>query len=88
MWTVFQLQEGMDEIFRRADVEAERINIPAIPRYFWRYRMQLTLEKLVQAKNSAKLLKIWRVKADVFILTMDQKVNGSPPFGCAGTSKV
>jgi len=26
----------------------ERINVPAIPRYYWRYRMHLTLEELIR----------------------------------------
>ena len=25
----------------------ERINVPAIPRYYWRYRMHCTLESLI-----------------------------------------
>ncbi len=51
MWSIFQLQDllGMDESLRRKDVAAERINIPAIPNYYWRYRMHLTLEKLQRA---------------------------------------
>ena len=50
MWSIFQLQDllGMDESLRRKDVAAERINVPAIPNYYWRYRMHLTLEKLQQ----------------------------------------
>jgi 4-alpha-glucanotransferase len=50
MWSIFQLQDllGMDESLRRKDVAAERINVPAIPNYYWRYRMHLTLEKLSQ----------------------------------------
>ena len=27
----------------------ERINVPSIPKYYWRYRMHLTLEDLQQA---------------------------------------
>ena len=48
MWSIFQLQDllGMDGHLRRADVEAERINVPAIPNYYWRYRLHLTLEQL------------------------------------------
>jgi 4-alpha-glucanotransferase len=41
----------MDEKLRRADPHAERINIPANPRHYWRYRMHLTLEKLEQAES-------------------------------------
>ena len=32
------------------DVDAERINVPANPKNYWRYRMHLTLEKLQQAE--------------------------------------
>jgi 4-alpha-glucanotransferase len=48
MWSIFQLQDllGMDESLRRGDFAAERINVPAIPNYYWRYRMHLTLERL------------------------------------------
>jgi 4-alpha-glucanotransferase len=48
MWSIFQLQDllGLDETLRRADVESERINIPAIPKHYWRYRMHLSLETL------------------------------------------
>jgi 4-alpha-glucanotransferase len=53
MWSIFQLQDllGMDEKLRRKDYAVERINIPAIIGYYWRYRMHLTLEKLQQANN-------------------------------------
>jgi 4-alpha-glucanotransferase len=48
MWSIFQLQDllGMDESLRRADPHAERINVPANPRHYWRYRMHLTTETL------------------------------------------
>jgi len=52
MWSIFQLQDllGMDEQLRRADVAAERINVPANPKNYWRYRMHLTLEELLRAE--------------------------------------
>jgi len=48
MWSIFQLQDllGMDGHLRRADMDAERINVPAIPNHYWRYRLHLTLEQL------------------------------------------
>ena len=48
MWSIFQLQDllGMDESLRHPDPGAERINVPANPRHYWRYRMHLTLEQL------------------------------------------
>ena len=39
------------ETLRAADPHKERINIPAIPRYRWRYRMHLTLERLLAAED-------------------------------------
>jgi 4-alpha-glucanotransferase len=53
MWSVIQLQDllGMDESLRRPDIDAERINVPANPRFYWRYRMHLTLEKLQAARE-------------------------------------
>jgi len=53
MWSVFQLQDllGIDGHLRRADVDAERINVPAIPNFYWRYRMHLDLERLARAKE-------------------------------------
>ena len=52
MWSIFQLQDllGMDESLRRKDFAAERINVPANPKNYWRYRMHLKLEKLLQAE--------------------------------------
>ncbi|MBK6933102.1 MAG: 4-alpha-glucanotransferase [Saprospirales bacterium] len=51
MWSIFQLQDllGMDGALRRQDTHAERINIPANPRHYWRYRLHLTLEQLQKA---------------------------------------
>jgi 4-alpha-glucanotransferase len=53
MWSIFQLQDllGLDGKIRRKDVAAERINVPAIPNFYWRYRLHLTLEKLAQAEE-------------------------------------
>ena len=53
MWAIFQLQDllGMSETLRRNDPEKERINVPAIPQYYWRYRMHLTLEALLEEDN-------------------------------------
>ena len=52
-WAIFQLQDlmGMSEQFRRENPHDERINIPAIPHYYWRYRMHLTLEELTKEKD-------------------------------------
>jgi 4-alpha-glucanotransferase len=44
----FQDWMGIDERLRYPDADFERINVPAIPRHYWRYRMHLTLEELMQ----------------------------------------
>lgn len=51
MWAVIPIQDllAMDESLRHPDVDAERINIPAITPYYWRYRMHLSLEALTAA---------------------------------------
>lgn len=37
----------MDERLRLPDADAERINIPANPKHYWRYRMHLNIEDLI-----------------------------------------
>lgn len=51
MWAIFQLQDllGMDGALRRQNPHDERINIPANPKHYWRYRLHLTLEALAAA---------------------------------------
>lgn len=50
LWSVFLLQDlmGMDGKIRREYPADERINVPAVPKFYWRYRMHLTLEQLLQ----------------------------------------
>lgn len=52
MWSIFQWQDllGTDGELRRENTGEERINVPAIPNFYWRYRMHLTLEQLQKAK--------------------------------------
>ena len=47
----FQDWLSIDEEIRYTDVNAERINVPANPRHYWRYRMHLTLEELMNNKK-------------------------------------
>jgi len=51
MWSIFQLQDllGLDAHLRRAEPDAERINVPANPNHYWRYRLHLTMEQLQEA---------------------------------------
>ena len=43
----FQDWMSIDGKKRCPDIESERINIPANPRHYWRYRMHLNLEQLI-----------------------------------------
>ena len=53
MLCLLSLQDwlSIDEKLRLPDPNAERINIPANPRHYWRYRMHLTIEQLMQADD-------------------------------------
>jgi len=60
MWTIFPLQDlfGLHQpYFENRDPQKERINIPAIPEHYWRYRMHVTLEDLVKDKDFALKVK-------------------------------
>ena len=39
---------SINEALRNPDVEGERINVPANPRHYWRWRMHITLEDLMK----------------------------------------
>ena len=53
MLTVLPLQDwlSMDGALRRENPNDERINVPANPRHYWRYRMHLTVEQLSTASE-------------------------------------
>ena len=53
MWSIFQLQDilGMSDTLRRENPQEERINNPAEPNYYWRYRMHISLEELIKQKE-------------------------------------
>jgi 4-alpha-glucanotransferase len=53
MWSIFQLQDllGIDANIRRENPNDERINIPANPKHYWRYRMHMSLTELMAADN-------------------------------------
>jgi 4-alpha-glucanotransferase len=59
LWSIFQLQDimGMSESFRRENPHDERINVPANPHHYWRYRMHLTLEELIKEEPFNEELK-------------------------------
>jgi 4-alpha-glucanotransferase len=51
MWAVFPLQDflAMDKSLRSNDVEGERINVPAITPFYWRWRMEMSVAELAKA---------------------------------------
>ncbi len=53
MWAIFPIQDllAMDGQLRRTYPPEERINVPAIPQHYWKYRMHLTLEQLVSEQS-------------------------------------
>ena len=53
MLCILSLQDwfAIDEKLRLEDANAERINIPANPRHYWRYRMHLNIEDLIANKE-------------------------------------
>ncbi len=53
MLCLLSLQDwlSIDEKLRLPDQNAERINIPANPRHYWRYRMHMTIEDLLKADD-------------------------------------
>ena len=53
MLCIISLQDwlAIDEQLRLADADAERINIPANPKHYWRYRMHLNIEDLMANAN-------------------------------------
>jgi 4-alpha-glucanotransferase len=59
MWSIFQLQDllGMSETVRRENPHDERINVPANPKNYWKYRMHLTLEDMLREKAFNEELK-------------------------------
>lgn len=53
MLCILSIQDwlAIDEHLRLPDAGAERINIPANPRHYWRYRMHLCIEDLIADQN-------------------------------------
>lgn len=53
MWAVFPLQDFLtiDENLRSQDIDEERINVPAITPFYWRWRMEISIERLASAED-------------------------------------
>ena len=63
MLCILALQDwlAIDENVRLADADAERINVPSNPRHYWRYRMHVNIEDLIDnhefSQNITDLIK-------------------------------
>jgi 4-alpha-glucanotransferase len=59
MLCLLSLQDwlSIDEHLRLPDANGERINIPANPRHYWRYRMHLTIEQLLKEDEFNETIK-------------------------------
>lgn len=53
MLAIIPLQDwlSIDSNIRREQAEEEQINIPAIANHYWKYRMHITIEKLMDAED-------------------------------------
>ncbi|MBR6141079.1 MAG: 4-alpha-glucanotransferase [Bacteroidaceae bacterium] len=65
MLCLISLQDwlSMDENLRNPNLEEERINVPANPKNYWRYRMHLPISKLMDAKAFTERLQILIVRS-------------------------
>ena len=59
MLAIIPLQDwlAIDDSLKRKDIESERINVPANSSHYWRYRMHITIEKLIEADKLNKKIK-------------------------------
>ncbi|MFZ9046364.1 MAG: 4-alpha-glucanotransferase [Cyclobacteriaceae bacterium] len=51
IWAIFPIQDllAMDGVLRREKPENERINVPANPQHYWRYRLHISIEELLSS---------------------------------------
>ena len=66
MLCIISLQDWMaiDEILRNRDANSERINVPADPHHYWRYRMHINIEDLRHDKAFAERIREMIVKGN------------------------
>ena len=59
MLAVLPLQDwlSLSEELRAENIERERINIPAVAHHYWRYRMHLPLEELLEATDLSEKIR-------------------------------
>lgn len=60
MWSILPWQDWMsiDGTLRRENPEEERINVPSDPKHYWRYRMHITIEELLNEKEFNQRVKM------------------------------
>lgn len=65
MWAVFPFQDllAMDAVLRSDNISGERINVPAITPFYWRWRMEIPIEKLAGAEGFNKKLRLMVAEA-------------------------
>jgi 4-alpha-glucanotransferase len=53
MLAIIPIQDwfATDDSIKQEDYESERINIPANPTHYWRYRMHIAIEDLMKANS-------------------------------------
>lgn len=58
MFAILPLQDwlSMDGRLRRENPDEERINIPAISRHYWRYRMHISLDDLLEERDFNRMV--------------------------------
>lgn len=59
MWAIFPIQDlvAMDGELRNPNTHEERINVPANPKHYWRYRFHMRTKDLMKAKSFNQMLK-------------------------------
>lgn len=58
MWAVFPIQDllAMDSKLRNPNTDEERINVPANPKHYWRYRFHMRTKDLMKANSFNQML--------------------------------
>ncbi|MCP4177548.1 MAG: 4-alpha-glucanotransferase [bacterium] len=59
MWAVFPIQDllGINGELRKENPADERINVPSIPKHYWKYRFHMNMEDLLQENDFNNHLK-------------------------------
>ncbi len=60
MWTIFPLQDllGMSDELRSDNTHNEQINMPSNTRHYWRYRMHISIEDLIDENDFNRMINL------------------------------